>query len=133
MEVVRIADVADLARARKVVAAMARGVLGSERSDNLILAVSEIATNALHYAATAGRPAVLTVQHLTAGLRVIVTDRGPGFTPPAGYTLPRPEDEGGRGLWLAHQMCDRLRITSTSAGTTVVMDSYADKPGSAVS
>ena len=49
-----------------------------------------------------------------------VTDHGPGPTDPlAGY---RPPDGGaapGWGLWIAHQLCDRLAVEHRDGVTSV--------------
>jgi hypothetical protein len=49
-----------------------------------------------------------------------ISDNGPGFRDPAqaGTSLPAPNAQGGRGLWIARQMSD-LTIITTTAGSTI--------------
>ena len=37
----------------------------------------------------------------------------------AGRELPSIDDEMGRGLWLAHQLCDLVQVRSSPEGTIV--------------
>src|SRR4051812_156233 len=68
-------------------------VLGS-----LVVAVNEIATNAVRYAGGNGVLHVLIDPH---GLYVEISDNGPGLRGDPDIRLPSPEAAGGRGLWLA--------------------------------
>ena len=59
----------------------------------------------------------------SGGAWCTVTDSGPGI--PA-RCLRQPEVPstyavGGRGLWLAHQLCDEVTVATGSAGTTIGM------------
>jgi anti-sigma regulatory factor (Ser/Thr protein kinase) len=47
------------------------------------------------------------------------TDRGHITDPLAGRRTPSLTSEGGRGLWLANQLCDLVQIRSGGHGTTV--------------
>ena len=48
-----------------------------------------------------------------------VEDRGLIEEPLVGRLRPGISQEGGRGLWLANQLCDLVQIRSGAAGTTV--------------
>jgi anti-sigma regulatory factor (Ser/Thr protein kinase) len=103
--------------ARRAVAALARTTtLDSEAVDNLVLAVSEVVTNATVH----GQPPV-DLRAWAADDRVVVAirDRGPGPADPfAGY-LPRTGHSGGLGLWTTHQLCSRVTLSPTPDGFTV--------------
>ncbi len=112
----------DLRRVRDLVerAAMATGLTGAE-TDNLVIAVNEIAANAIVYAGGSG---VITVGQGTRGLLVEIADTGPGLPPsPAVADEERPSADavGGRGLWLARKLCPDLTLSSSPAGLTVRM------------
>ena len=142
-------DWPDCTRLRRLVAGQcaAAGLIGS-RLDDFVLAVHEIAANAIVHAGTGGR---LTLQRAANGLRCLIADHQD--PDPAGR-VPRaraastgspevlgnpwdrwsPEEvaaldpdeprapvgtETGRGLWLAAQLADELSITSGTDSTTV--------------
>ncbi|HEX8343122.1 MAG TPA: sensor histidine kinase [Actinoplanes sp.] len=89
--------------------------LSPERLDDLVLAVSEVATNCVRHGGGHGE---LKVWLNTEAVVCEVTDRG--TTPPdplAGYLPPPPGAVGGMGLWLVHQVCDALAIHA-SGGLT---------------
>ncbi|WP_425387325.1 ATP-binding protein [Embleya scabrispora] len=49
-----------------------------------------------------------------------IHDAGHIVDPLAGRHRPAPDQDGGRGLWMANQLCDLVQIRSTKAtGTTV--------------
>jgi hypothetical protein len=88
--------------------ALPPGSGGSEVLQDFMVAVNEVATNALRH----GRPPV-DVRVWSAPDRLVctVSDRGRGVDDPfAGYLSPEGcgVAEGGMGLWLARQCCDRL-------------------------
>ena len=89
--------------------------LAPDRLEDLILAVSEIATNCVRHG---GGRRELKVWLTGEAVVCEVTDEGsdpPG--PLAGYLPPRADAVGGMGLWLVHQVCDSLTIRTTG-GTT---------------
>lgn len=89
--------------------------LPSGALDTLVLAVCEIATNGIrHGGANRELRIWLTRETLIGEL----TDDGtvpPG--PLAGYLPPVPGAVGGMGLWIVHQLCDSLSISSTGGLT----------------
>ena len=111
----RAAD--DIADARQDVldAAEAAG-MDAERANLLAFAASEMVTNALVHGGGAGEVGISVTDD---AIVVTVRDRGPGFTPAVGPDRPDPAAEGGRGLWLAEQLCDDMTIDSGPHGTTV--------------
>jgi hypothetical protein len=86
---------------------------------DLTFAANEVATNAFEH----GRPPVtVRLGHGPAGWTCVIADTGPGLLDPhAGVDSPLSGNPGspGHGLWLARQLCHRLSIESTAAGTTV--------------
>jgi anti-sigma regulatory factor (Ser/Thr protein kinase) len=113
----RITD--DVALARHGLAALldARGWTGTDRGQDLVLAMSEVVTNGIRHGR--GR------RHLRVWIdgRTVtceVTDDGDGPADPlAGYRPPTPLSTGGRGLWISQQVCDAFGIHHHD-GTTVV-------------
>jgi anti-sigma regulatory factor (Ser/Thr protein kinase) len=90
--------------------------------DDVVLAVSELVSNAL----THGRPpAQLSVytEHAPGLAPVLVChvhdDGGVPVDALAGYAPPTGLGTSGRGLWMARQLCDSVEV-STEAGVTHV-------------
>ncbi len=93
------------------------GLVG-DRLQGFVLAVNEVVTNVVLHAGGQGR-IVLRLAAGSAWCRV--TDSGPGI--PARY-LSRPEmpeayEVGGRGIWLAYQLCDEVTVATGPIGTTI--------------
>jgi anti-sigma regulatory factor (Ser/Thr protein kinase) len=110
---------ADLPAVRAMVATAGTVAdIESDDLDKLVLAVGEIAANAVVHGGGTG---VITVERRPAGLRVEISDDGPGL--PAGLVIDRPPPAalGGRGLWLAHLLCTNITVTSSTGGVTVTM------------
>ncbi|MFE2873644.1 anti-sigma factor RsbA family regulatory protein [Embleya sp. NPDC059259] len=85
--------------------------------NHAILAVSEIAGNSIVHGGGRGTVAVWTEG---ASFVCEIRDAGHIVDPLAGRHRPTPEQDGGRGLWMANQICDLVQIRSTEAtGTTV--------------
>ena len=129
---------ADFARLRRQVAAQcaAAGLTGT-RLDDFVLAVHEIAANAIVHAGAGGR---LILRRAATGLRCLVADTIPKGT--VSCPSPRSADmretaaavgavaaeaepgepigaDCGRGLWLAATLADELSITSGPDSTIV--------------
>jgi anti-sigma regulatory factor (Ser/Thr protein kinase) len=111
--------------ARRMVAALAATTdLDAARVSRLLLAVSEVVTNArLHGAGP------VDVRGWAGDDRVVVTvrDRGPGPGDPFVGFLPRRDRPGGLGLWMAHQACSRVAFLHEDDGFTVRLT--AEVPG----
>jgi len=88
-------------------------------AEGLVTSVSEILANAhLH-----GRPPV-TLRAWSRVGRVVVTVSDTGQGPPdpfSGLLAPDLESTHGRGLWIAHHMCDLLSIATGPDGCVVRM------------
>jgi anti-sigma regulatory factor (Ser/Thr protein kinase) len=111
-----ITGAAALSRLRTVLAEFGgRSGLTAERCDDLVLATTEIATNAVEHGAGTG---VLRGWNPSACVVVEVTDAGRFSAPLVGLLHPRPEQTRGRGVWLAHQLCDSVYLW-TDPTTTV--------------
>jgi anti-sigma regulatory factor (Ser/Thr protein kinase) len=79
--------------------------------------VSEIAGNSIVHGGGHGTVAVWTED---TSFVCEIHDAGHIVDPLAGRHRPAPDQDGGRGLWMANQLCDLVQIRSTKAtGTTV--------------
>jgi len=107
---------AELRAIREMVreAALRHG-LGPSRADDLALAAHEICENSRRFAG-GGTLAVWTEGDT---LLCETSDSGRITALMVGTTLPSPLADGGRGLWLANQLCDLVQIRSSVSGTTV--------------
>jgi anti-sigma regulatory factor (Ser/Thr protein kinase) len=115
-------DVRDLRSARSTLRdVLSTAMLPPPAAEGFLVAVSEVATNALVH----GRvPVRIQVWVSRAEVVCTVTDRGAGFD--AGEAgLHRPDDRdlapGGRGLWIARQLCDALVAEPTAEGFAVTL------------
>jgi anti-sigma regulatory factor (Ser/Thr protein kinase) len=102
-----------------VVEQAARAGSSRGRTVDLALATSEVLTNALVH----GGGGVRLRTWVEAGWFLCqIEDTGPGLADAlAGYRPPGTVQERGRGLWLARQVVDLLRIAPGSPGTVVRM------------
>jgi anti-sigma regulatory factor (Ser/Thr protein kinase) len=113
----------DVRRIRRLVAGVAaQAGLAADRAADLVLAVSEIAANSTRHGGGSG-----TFRAWITGESVIceVRDRGRIEHPLAGRLRPKPDQPGGRGLWLANQLCDLVQIRVTARGSTVRLHQHA--------
>jgi anti-sigma regulatory factor (Ser/Thr protein kinase) len=95
--------------------ARAEGWLADDRLDDLVLALSEVATNGVRHG---GGHRELRVWLSADAVVCEVTDEGPHPPDPlAGYLPPAPGAIGGMGLWLSYQVCDSMSI-HTADGVT---------------
>lgn len=117
---VAIEDADDLARARTWVCARAAAAgLDAERIEELEVAVSEAATNALVHGAP---PRCVWVYEREGMLICHVHDGGRGLADPlAGYLPPESRSEGGRGLWLMRQICDVVEAADDETGSHIYL------------
>jgi anti-sigma regulatory factor (Ser/Thr protein kinase) len=104
----------------EVGAALRRAGLAGDRLQGFVLAVNEVITNVVLHAGGHGR----IVLWLTGGSAwCTVTDSGPGI--PQQYLhqpeMPEAFEVGGRGIWLAYQLCDEVSVATGPIGTTVGM------------
>jgi anti-sigma regulatory factor (Ser/Thr protein kinase) len=91
--------------------------------NHAILAVSEIAGNSVVHG---GGQGTIAIWSEGASFICEIHDTGRILDPLAGRHRPTTEQDGGRGLWMANQICDLVQIRSTEAGTTVRLHLSAD-------
>jgi anti-sigma regulatory factor (Ser/Thr protein kinase) len=110
-------DLEGLAEVRRIVEGAAqRACLQSPYGSDLVLAASEVAANSLVHGGGAGTLRVWSEEDRVV---VEVEDRGLIAEPLVGRLRPVPAEPGGRGLWLANQLCDLVQIRSGAWGTRV--------------
>ena len=92
--------------------------LPESRTEELMLAVNEITTNAVVH----GRPpSILRAWPLDGEVVIEVTDAGDGIRDAlAGQLTPATVSLGGRGLWVARLLCDAVEVRNV-AGCAVTM------------
>ena len=90
--------------------------LDDRRRDDLVLAVSEIASNSVRHG---GGEGALRLWCDEQAVVCEIRDRGAIVEPLAGRERPRPGQPGGYGLWLAHQVCDLVQIRAVADGGVV--------------
>jgi anti-sigma regulatory factor (Ser/Thr protein kinase) len=107
----------DLASIRNVVRGHAvRAGLSEARAIDLVLAVSEVTANTIRHAKSAG---CLKIWQTAREIVCQIEDKGLISDPLAGRRRPSLEAMGGHGLWIVHQICDRVEIDSGEGGTTI--------------
>ena len=106
-----------LAEVRELVARWAEkaGLVGP-RAENLVLAANEIATNSIRHGGGSG---VLRMWTEDGVLLCQIEDRGRIEMPLAGRLQPVLDKPGGRGLWLANQLCDLVQVRTFEDGNVV--------------
>jgi anti-sigma regulatory factor (Ser/Thr protein kinase) len=102
-------------RQRVAWAAKNAGLATAARTD-LVVAANELAANSIVHG---GGNGTLHVWCEEDRLLVEVEDRGSIAEPLVGRVKPGPRQVGGRGLWLANQLCDLVQIRSDATGTAV--------------
>jgi anti-sigma regulatory factor (Ser/Thr protein kinase) len=107
----------DVPATRRTVAQYARRCgLPEEQVEVLELAASELATNSIRHGGGTGTLAMW----LEPGAAVVeFSDAGHVTDPLVGRLTPSPEQAGGRGLYLVHQLCDLVQVRSSPRGTTI--------------
>jgi anti-sigma regulatory factor (Ser/Thr protein kinase) len=111
----RVFDADALAGLRKAVLAEAAAAgMPGDRASDVMLAVHELAANAVRHGAGAGR---LTMRVLEGRLHQ-VSDAGPAGDPRAAAAQPWPV-QPGHGLWIVHAAADQVNVASGLAGSRV--------------
>lgn len=106
-----------VAAVRELVGATARAHgLGDVRVEDLVLAVHELASNSVRHA---GGHGVVRVWRDDDRIVCEVADDGHIDLPLAGRERPEPDRLGGRGLWMANQLCDLVQIRTYADGNLV--------------
>ncbi len=107
----------DLGAVRATVQARARAVgLPEDRVGDLVLAVSEVATNGIKHAGPSGYLRVWTTAN---AIICQLEDTGHIADPLAGRYRPMAGIEGGIGLWMVNQLCDLVETRTGETGTTI--------------
>jgi anti-sigma regulatory factor (Ser/Thr protein kinase) len=115
----------DLPTVRWTVAdAAKRAGFPRRREGELVLAVSEVATNSIRYGGGSGS---LRIWRQDGSLVCEMRDAGVITDPLAGRLRPSPSQLGGRGLWYVYQTCDLVQLRSVPGqGTRIQL--WVDLP-----
>ncbi len=106
---------------RRAARAYLRGV-SEEVADDVVLALHEVATNAVLHGSGGGQPIQVRVQVTDGWVEASVLDHGP--QPPAGLPVAADPGElhaGGWGLWLLRRLVDEVRLERVKRGTRVTL------------
>lgn len=115
---------AELTAVRRWAAEWARSYgLSVDQVDDLALAVYEICTNSVRFG---GGRATLARWTQDRSLVLDIADDGRIGDLLVGRVLPPLDGLGGRGVWLANQLCDLVQIRSGGTGTRVRLHSRLD-------
>jgi anti-sigma regulatory factor (Ser/Thr protein kinase) len=90
--------------------------LSRDRVADLVLAINELATNAIRHGSGGG---TLHLWKRQGRLVCQVSDSGRITDPLAGRRVPTGDGAGGLGLWTVNQLCDLVEVRTSDAGTTV--------------
>jgi anti-sigma regulatory factor (Ser/Thr protein kinase) len=90
--------------------------LNASRTEDIVLAVNELATNSLRHGGGIGTLLIWTEADT---LLCEVQDRGHITEPLVGRDPPIPKQTTGRGLWLVNHLCDLVQIRSPPTGSVV--------------
>lgn len=116
---------ADLRHVRQLVSERA-GTAGLDirRTEDLILAACEVATNSIQHG---GGEGTLCVWYEDGKLICDIRDAGRITDPLVGRERPPIDRPSGRGLWIANQLCDLVQIRSGDGGTRVQLQMAVDE------
>jgi anti-sigma regulatory factor (Ser/Thr protein kinase) len=89
--------------------------------DDLVLAAHELASNSVVHGGGGG---VLRGWRENRALVLEVTDPGVISDPLVGREQAFFLSEGGRGVWMANQLCDLVQVRSSSSGTAVRLHTW---------
>jgi anti-sigma regulatory factor (Ser/Thr protein kinase) len=113
---------AELTEVRHWVNARARkGGLSADRVDDLALALHEVCTNSIRFGGGRGALSLWTAD---GSLICEVADQGHIDELLVGRVLPPVEGIGGRGVWLANQLCDLVQLRSGTGFTQVRLHTH---------
>jgi anti-sigma regulatory factor (Ser/Thr protein kinase) len=106
----------DVAALRRLAARAASAHFLPAQIDDVVVVVSELATNAVQHGSGGG-----TFRSWFDGdvLYVEITDSGHFEQLLAGRLPPGPAQPSGRGMWIANQICDLLQIRTSVDGTVI--------------
>ncbi len=97
-------------------AAATAGGLSPSRTNDLVVAVSELAANSILHGGGRG---LASVWGEDGAIFVEVADAGTIVDPTVGQVRPDPTARQGRGLYIANQLCDEVAIDSSAIGTRI--------------
>jgi serine/threonine-protein kinase RsbW len=87
--------------------------------ERLVLATAEACNNAISHSHCTSY--VITIDVGTDTCAIAVIDSGGGFEVPERFEMPEPYEVSRRGLALMCALVDDVEVTSTAAGTTVLL------------
>lgn len=99
--------------------------LSAERASDLVLAVSELATNSVLHAGGGG---TVRVWREDSALLCEVRDRGRLEEPLIGRERPTTNGLSGRGLWLVNRLCDLVQLRSFPGGAVARVHMSVSQP-----
>jgi anti-sigma regulatory factor (Ser/Thr protein kinase) len=97
---------------------LGRAGLDRNRTDDLLVAVNELATNTVAHT-TSGGTLRIWLDTEESCLICELRDIGCIDDMIAGRRRPAADAEHGRGLWIVNQLCDLVELRSGPAGTTI--------------
>ena len=112
------AETVPMAR-RRVTAELRRHRIDPDLVERLVLATVEACNNAITHSECSTYAVTVDVCGATCVIAVI--DSGAGFDVPESFEMPAPHEVSRRGLALMKALVDDVEVTSTRAGTTVVL------------
>jgi anti-sigma regulatory factor (Ser/Thr protein kinase) len=90
--------------------------ISAEVVDDVVLAVSEAATNAILHGSAGAQPVTVTVRVHGGWIEATIRDQGRPAGPRTAVVTGL-----GHGLWLMGQLADELRLTKARPGTLVTL------------
>lgn len=90
--------------------------LNDARVVDFMIAVSEVAANTVRHARSQG---TMEIWNDAEEIVCEIHDGGVITDPSVGHQPPSADATGGHGLWLVHQVCDRVELHSDLTGTTI--------------
>ena len=109
---------------RLVATEAARAGFTSQPIADLVLAVNEVAANSVEHGGGSG---TLRIWRDGDVLTCEIRDGGHLDDPLADRRRPARGQDGGRGLWLANQLCDLVQVRSVTTGTIVRLHMHRDR------
>ena len=95
----------------------------TDRINDLVLGISELATNTIRHTHGGG---LLRIWRVPGQVICQVEDSGHIHDPLAGRHAPALDAEGGIGLWAVNQLCDLVEVRTGHAGTTIRVHAGVD-------
>jgi len=90
--------------------------LPASRVSDFVIAVSEVAGNTVRHARSRG---LLDIWQEDGEIICEIRDAGVIADSQVGRKPPPPDAGGGHGLWIVHQVCDRVDLRSDENGTVI--------------